>query len=234
MLKIVIIFLIISIFSYISYLNLGKFLDATSNPIKTDILVCLGGGDYKLRIKKTLELYEQNLSSSRTIVLTGNVNSSRETEEGIVEDKRISYLKKNSLKKIHIVLNKNLKNTAQEIRYIKKYMLEHKLKSATFITEPPHSRRILLFSKIISVDDDSDLSFYVVGADYKNWDTDTYYENKYAKRYAFSESIKIIYGLFVYGVLDKVGLLEWFESNYSDILKESKNSLNRRLNFIAF
>jgi len=224
----------IGVVIYTSYLNLGKFLDATSKPIKTDILVCLGGGDYKLRVKKTLELYEQNLSSSKVIILTGNVNSTREEKEGIVEDKRITYLKNNSLKKIHIVLNKDLKNTAQEIRYIKEYMLEHKLKSATFITEPPHSRRILLFSKIISVDDDSDLSFYVVGADYKNWDTDTYYEDKYAKRYAFSESIKMIYGLFVYGVLDKVGLLEWFENNFKTTLKESKNNLNRRMDFIFF
>jgi len=44
----------------------------------------------------------------------------------------------------------------------------------------------------------------------------------------------MIYGLFVYGVLDKVGLHEWFESNFSDRLKESRDNLNKRMNFITF
>jgi len=221
-------------FIYIVYLNLGYFLDATSKPVKTDVLVCLGGGDYKLRIKKSLELYEQNLSNLNTIVLTGYVNSSREVKEGIVEDKRVTYLKQNSLKKINIVLNKKLKNTAQEVRYVKDYMLEHKLKNATFITEPPHSRRILLFSKIISINGDDNLTFSIVGADYKNWNTSKYYENKYTRNYALSECIKIIYGIFAYAVLEKVGLLEWFESNFKNTLKESRENLNRGMNFISF
>ena len=224
----------ISIATYLSYLNLGRFLDATSEPVKTDVLVCLGGGDYKIRIEKTLELYEQNLSLSDTIILTGYVNSKREVEGGIVEDKRVTYLKKHTTRKINIVLNKNLKNTAQEVKYVKHYLLEHKLKNATFITEPPHSRRILLFCKIISVPDDTNLRFNVVGANYKNWQASRYYEDKYAKNYAFSETVKIIYGMFMYGVLDKLGLLEWFERHYSRELKEGKKDLSAEMNFISF
>ena len=224
----------ICIVSYLSYLNLGRFLDTTSKPIKADVLVCLGGGDYKIRIEKTLALYEQNLSSSDTIVLTGYVNSKREVEEGIVEDKRVTYLKKHTTRKINIILNKNLKNTAHEVKYVKQYLLEHKLKNAIFITEPPHSRRILLFTKILSVDGDENLTFSVVGADYKNWHKERYYEDKYAKNYAFSEAVKIVYGLFVYGVLDKLGLLEWFEKYYSDELKKGKKDLSSEMNFISF
>jgi len=234
LLKIVSIILTISLLIYLSYLNLGKFLDATSKPVKTDVLVCLGGGNYKIRIEKTLELYEQNLSLLDTIVLTGYVNSKREVESGIVEDKRVTYLKEHTTRKINIILNKNLKNTAQEVKYVKQYLLDHKLKNATFITEPPHSRRILLFTKIISVDGNENFKFSVVGADYKNWNKERYYENKYAKNYAFSETVKIVYGLFVYGVLDKLGLLEWFEKYYSDELKKGKKDLSSEMNFISF
>ena len=217
---------------FIAYLNLGNFLDATSKPAKTDLLVCLGGGDYKIRIEKTLELYSRGFLNSNTIVLTGYVNSQNEVKKGIQEDKRVTVIKNRDFKALHVELNKNLKNTAAEIKYVKKYMISHDLKSVTFITEPPHSRRILIFSKIISVDGDEDLSVNVVGADYKNWNADKYYEDKYAKNYAFSELAKIVYGLFMYGVLEKVGLREWFEMKFQDDLNSSKKMLNQGMNFI--
>ena len=222
-----------SIFLFISYLNLGNFLDATSKPAKTDLLVCLGGGDYKIRIEKTLELYSRGFLNSNTIVLTGYVNSQYEVKKGVVEDKRLTVIKDSDYEALHVELHKNLKNTAAEIKYVKEYMLSHDLKSVTFITEPPHSRRILMFSKIISVDGDENLSVSVVGANYKNWDADKYYEDKYAKNYAFSETIKIVYGIFMYGILDKVGLREWFEVKFTDDLNDSKKMLNQGMNFIS-
>lgn len=223
---------IVLLFVY-AYLNLGNFLDATSSPKKTDLLVCLGGGNYKIRIEKTLDVYDKDLVNSSTIVLTGYVNSNSEVKRGIIEDKRVSYIKNNTKSNIHLVLNKDLENTAKEIIYVKKYMLQNNYKSVTFITEPPHSRRILLFFSMLSVSGDENLTVTIVGADYKNWNKKSYYEDKYAKNYAFTETIKILYGLVTYGVLDKVGLLKWFEETFKDDIQDSKKSITKGMNFIS-
>jgi len=68
--KLLFLFLGIFIF-YLGFINIGKFLDATVEPEKTDLLVCLGGGDYKARVKKTLDIYKSGFLQSDTIILTG-------------------------------------------------------------------------------------------------------------------------------------------------------------------
>jgi uncharacterized SAM-binding protein YcdF (DUF218 family) len=216
-----------------AFFNLGKFLDATVEPTKTDLLVCLGGGDYKTRVSKTLELLENGLVNSNTVIFTGNVNSAKEKEQGILEDKRVTFFKNNTSKNVTMLVNAEVKNTAQEVKFVKEYMLKHKLRSVTFVTEPPHSRRILMFSKLITLDADENLSFKVVGSYYKDWNAATYYQNKYAKQYAFTEVLKMAYGVFAYGVLDKLGLLEWFESAFTQEIKQSKEGVNRGMNFIV-
>ena len=68
------------IFFIYSFFNLGNFLDVTQEPSKTDLVVCLGGGDYKTRIKKTVEIYNKNFSNTNTIILTSYANSSNEVK----------------------------------------------------------------------------------------------------------------------------------------------------------
>ena len=215
------------------FFNLGKFLDATVEPTKTDLLVCLGGGDYKTRVSKTLELLEKGLVNSNTVIFTGNANSAKEKEQGILEDKRVTFFKNSTSKNVTMLVNAEVKNTAQEVKFVKEYMLKHKLQSVTFVTEPPHSRRILMFSKLITLDADENLSFKVVGSYYKDWKAATYYQNKYTKHYAFTEVLKMAYGVFAYGVLDKLGLLEWFENAFTQEIKQSKEGVNRGMNFIV-
>lgn len=231
--KIIITIIIIFALAFVFYLNLGKFLDATVEPTKTDLLVCLGGGDYKKRIEKTLDLYDKGLLNFETIVLTGYVNSKREVKNGVVEDKRTSYIKNHVYNDIKIVINKDLRNTAEEVLYIKRYMIVNELKSVIIISEAPHSRRILLFFKLLSVNGDDDISVSVVGSDYKDWSSDNYFENKYAKNYAFTEVMKIVYGVFVYGILDKLGLLEWFEKEFYEEIQDSRENLGKGMNFIS-
>ena len=216
----------------ILYLNLGKFLDVTKQPTKTGLLVCLGGGNYKTRVEKTVEIYKKGLDTSNVIILTSFINSPREVKQGIVEDKRLTYLKKYA-PKATVVLKKTLENTAQEVTFVKSYMLKHHLSNVTFVTEPPHSRRVLMLFSMVSLADDEHLSAGVVGAEYKNWHKDRYYEDKFARNYALSEVVKIIYALLEYKVLKPLGLLPWFEKTFSADINSSKKHLSSYLNFIS-
>ena len=48
-------------------LNLGKFLDISEEPKKSDIIVSLGGGDLD-RIKKTKDLYNKDFSTKKILI----------------------------------------------------------------------------------------------------------------------------------------------------------------------
>ena len=233
MIKFIIFFIFSSFLLFFMFLNLGRFLDATSKPSSTDLLVCLGGGDYKTRIQKTMELYEKKYLKTDTIILTGYVNSKHEVQKGIVEDKRITFIN-NHYKDINIIINKNLKNTAEEVKFIKSYMIKNKLENVTFISDPAHSKRILLFSDFLNIKGDENLSYKVVAAYDKYWQKYTYYKNKYSLTYALTEFSKILYGIFVYGILENLGLLETFEDSFKEEIKEGKQFIHKKLTSIAF
>lgn len=227
--KIFITILILFIILVILFLNLGRFLDATQKPSETELLVCLGGGDYKSRIAKTSEIFKKKLVSSSTIILTSYVNNQNEVKKGITEDKRITYLKKQNFDKVNIVLKKDLKNTAEEIIYIKKYMLKNNIQNVTLVSEPAHSRRILLYSYFLNIKGDEKLNFKVVGSYDKSWNKDIFYKNKYSLSYSISELAKIFYGLFLYGVIDKLGLVEEFQERYKEDIKKIKRIIHNNI-----
>ena len=217
------------IFFIYSFFNLGNFLDVTQEPSKTDFVVCLGGGDYKTRIEKTVEIYKKNFSNTNTIILTSYANSPNEVKKGIIEDKRITYIKEKSIENINIIHNKDLRNTADEIKFIKKYMIENSLKDVTIVSDPAHSRRIIFFSKLISVENDKDLSFKVVGTDDTKWNKEKYYKHNYSFIYAFTEVAKTIYGIFIYGILEKLGLDKDFEKYFEKEIKEGKVLIQKEI-----
>jgi len=212
--KIIFIFTILITFLIFSF-NLGKLLDITTSPTKTDLIVCLGGGISKNRAEKTIELYKNSFLKTNYIIFTGNL-----------------YLNKNINKKfgenIKIITNVKVKNTMEEILYVKEFVKEKNLKSVTFITEAPHSRRIQIFWENFG-DKLDDVSFSVVASQFDDWDSSTYYKNENSLKYAFSETTKLIYNLFLYGVLEKFGFKEEFESNYKKELLEIKKEISLTL-----
>lgn len=216
-------FLIIFIsFLIYSFFNLGKFLDITKKPSNTELLVCLGGGKYETRIEKTIEVYKQTYLKTNNIILTGYVNNPNEVKKKILEDKRITYIKENISNDLNILFEKNLKNTVEEVRFVKKYMKENNLNTVTFISDPAHSKRIILFFKYLTNIDDENFSYQVVAAEDIEWNKSNYYENKYSFSYAITELAKIFYGFVKYGILEKFGLDKYFETYFDDELKEAK------------
>jgi uncharacterized SAM-binding protein YcdF (DUF218 family) len=203
------------IFGIYSFFNLGYFLDVTEEPSQADLIVCLGGGDHPKRVEKTIELYKKNYLKADTIIFTGVKQV--KSIEGKFDDK------------INIIINPSLTNTVEEVKYIKEYMIKHSLSTVLIVTEPPHSRRISLFAKIFKVENDGNLSIKIVSNDYKIWNSKYYYKNDSTKQYAFSEVIKTIYNLFVYGLLENLGLKKDFDNYFYEDVKENKGNIFKLL-----
>ena len=211
-----------------SFFNLGKFLDVTQEPSKTELLVCLGGGIYQTRIEKTIELYKKKFLTTNNIILTGYVNNPHEVKKKIIEDKRITYIKEKTSNDLNIIFEKDLKNTIEEVRFVKNFMKENNIKSVTFISDPAHSRRISLFFEYLT-GINGDFKYTVVGAEDKKWDEENYYKTKYSLNYSLTEVAKIFYGFIKYGILEKFGLDKDFENYFDDELKEAKVMIQKNI-----
>ncbi len=185
---------------YLTYINLGHLVDSTSEPKKVDLLVCLGGGDYNSRVKKTLELYHKEYLKGSTILFTGTQ-------------------KINQIDGVNIHQTKGLKNTYEEVRYVKEYMQKHNLRTTTFISEAPHSSRILLFTKIFG---EGSFDFSVVASEF-DWDSKRYYEFSHMRAYTYSEVLKTFYNIFLYGVADSIGLKDEVENLVYKIVEKQKS-----------
>lgn len=171
--------------------NMGRFFDVSQEARPVDIMVSLGG-DNGSRIKKTLALYENNMSKSQKIILTGidNFDSSMKVHE---LDWRADYLSKKGVDLNNIVFNTKAQNTLEEVFFIKRYMLEHHLHSVIFITDPPHSRRIDFFISDIAKYADANLSHSIIATQNEWWDKERYYTNPEAVIFVVNESIKLTY-----------------------------------------
>ena len=183
------------------FFNFGNYLDVTEKPVKSDLIVCLGGGEYLTRIKKSLELYRAGYARKDILLITGgNANTIKDPST----DHRIVYLNKQK-DTISVVYNPYTKNTAEEILFIKNYMKKYDYRTVLIVTDPSHARRIRMLAEIFAPKQNIDM--VIVSTEPQWWDSKTYYLNRYARYMALSESIKIPYNYLVYGVLGKLGYL---------------------------
>ena len=162
------------------FLNLGKWMDVTEKPVKSDIIVCLGGGTID-RVKKSIKLFNEGYAQKKLFLLLGESWYNQ------------PYIKKN-YPKLPIVINERPKNTVEEIRFIRKFMGKHNCKIALIVTDPPHSRRVTLLNSLASAGDHKALDFHIVGSGVKWWNREHYWSNERARRTAVREFLKIPYG----------------------------------------
>ncbi len=175
----------------ILFLNAGRFFDVTTKPIKSDILISLGG-DNGNRVKKTLELYTYGYSYTNKIILTGidDFDSNMRIYE---LDWRIYYLKQKGVKEDNIIINDKAINSLEEIRDIKKYLIRNDLRSVIFISDPTHSRRLKFFIEEVFKYDKEGLSYQIVSSEAKWWNKNDYYKNADAIIFVINETIKLTY-----------------------------------------
>ena len=203
--------LVFIIFIIIIFFTLGYYLDAEDKPVPSDIIVCLGGGG-KERIIKAVDLYKNHYSLQNILLLTGD-NKSKIRLLKKLDDDRIEYLKNHHYDSIHIAQNKEVKNTKEEILFIKKYLIQHNYNSAIIVSNTPHTRRIKILLSLLKIKGSENLKFYVVGSQENWWNSCCYYENKHSLGFAFRELVKIYYAYITYGVFGIFGLSENFDNN---------------------
>jgi uncharacterized SAM-binding protein YcdF (DUF218 family) len=171
--------------------NLGYFLDVTVEAKPADIIVSLGG-DNGNRIKKTLVLYENNLSASQKIIITG-VDDFDPTMKKHELDWRAGYLIKKGVIPANIIFNSEARNTFEEMKFIKQYLIDHNMTKALVVTDPPHSRRITFFANTVLKYPKSHLELQIVGSENNWWNVKTYYTNPEATIFVINESVKYSY-----------------------------------------
>lgn len=164
------------------FLGLGRWIDITQAPVKSDIVFCLGGGTYK-RVDSAIELLNNGYVGSKKLSMLGeswyNLPFIRKHYPGVDTEVYAAP-----------------KNTRDEIRFIKTYMNKHHFKSALIVTDPPHSLRVKVLLSIIDRDLNGKMEFYIVGSGVKWWDREHYYRNETARKYAMIEVLKIPYNLY--------------------------------------
>lgn len=194
----------------IIFINLGRFVDVTQNPVKSDIIVALGGGT-GFRIKSAWELYETGFSRSDKLFHTGNESTWRN-----------NFLLDNGIDKKNIIYIDVITNTMEEIFFIKEYMLKHNLKSVIFVSDPFHSRRISVLVDTLADYDDLDLHYTVVGTTLPWWNKNHYYHHRGAIKHTLLEIAKLCYNLLKYNFF----VVDYTEYHKKKNSEEWKNALN--------
>lgn len=226
-----IIFALFCIIILIIFFNLGRFVDITQPPVKSDIIVSLGGDESGCRIQKALNLYKEGFSISGKFIFTDvdYINSSFSPINS-----RIDYLKTNGIprQKIIHVDETMIYNTMEEVFFIKKYMQKHRYKTVIFVSHPQHSRRIEFLAKYIANYDEAGLKLKVVSCGPYWWDREHYYTTEVGYKVAIYETIKLFYNAFKYNPLlisdtaygDKLNTNQWEKAiNELDSISEDTN-----------
>ncbi|PTB88132.1 hypothetical protein C9925_00260 [cyanobacterium G8-9] len=176
-----------------AFLNYGEWIDVTEEPVKSDIIVCLGGGTVE-RLNTAVKLFTDGYSKENKVMLIGE---SYDTKE---------YLK-STYPSVDIEQHHEPKNTKEEVLYIKSYMSEYGYKTALVVTDPPHSRRVRILDIILSVDGVSESTLHLVSSKVDWWKAKKYYDDKRSGETVLSESIRILYTILCYGIVEKLGVL---------------------------
>ena len=163
------------------FLNMGKWIDVTEEPVKSDIIVCLGGGTIE-RVKKSIELLKGGYAEKQAFLLLGESWYNQ------------PYIKKNH-PDMNIMIDESPQNTKEEVLFIKEYMKKHKYKSALIVTDPPHSGRVKLLTSLISVEGDENMTFHLIASEVKWWDAEEYYKSKRARGFVMHEVMGMGYHL---------------------------------------
>ena len=214
------------------FLNAGRFFDITQKPEKADIIVYLGGGSFE-RIEKALEVYQHGYSQTGKIIFTGPPSLHVDKKRKIFQN-RITYFTDHGVSEKKIIYQDHLENTMKEILFIKEYMLHHDLKKVMFVSDPPHSRRIMFLANAVADYDEAGLSCFVVGSDTRWWNKAHYYKNSKAFAFVVSESIKLPYNYIAYGILEKLGLLEGVKKHAGSFIRSIKSATSLFFEEIVF
>ncbi len=206
----------------ILFLTLGLFINSPQKPVKSDIIVSLGGGDGR-RIHKALQLYKQGYALKNKFLYTGReiVNPALPTRFS-----KSKFLLQHGLKQNNIVYVPRgvIVNTAEELFFVRDYMISHGYKSALIISSPVHTRRIRMLAHFISKFDKHNLSICVSAFSPNDFNPSLYFLDPSARGSVFLEFEKLIYNLLKYSPLT-IKETSYYKKKNSRIWQEKVRSL---------
>jgi len=184
------IFILFTVFCMCIFL-FGKKMDVTQTPIKSDIIVCLGGG-YVERLNKGIQLYKEGFAHKVIFTGSGIGLLNRNDKIGFW---KIPFFIENGISKSDVVFLDNMENTYLEIKTIKAYMLKYGYKTVLIVSDPPHSKRIQYLVDLFQYKKNN-LDVKIIGSDVLWWN-----KNKYVDSFqSFWEAMQEMIGLGYYYV----------------------------------
>ena len=102
-------------------------------------------------------------------------------------------------------------------------MVKHNIQDVIFITEKPHSRRVVFLFNILLPKEN--LNIKIVANDYKIWDTQTYYKNKHTLIYSLLECLKIVHNIIFYKFFSNVVFFNDLKNIFNTYKSELTNFL---------
>ncbi len=195
-------FIIFFATAFLSFLNLGKFLDDHDPYQKAEIIVSLGGDHTGDRIKRAYELYRNGYSQSGKIIINPPFDAHA-----------VKYLTEHNVTGEHIVFMSHATNTVTELRFVKNFLLNHHMHKVIIVSDPPHLRRIRFLANSIEKFPKYGLQCTLIGSSPLWWNTDHWYRQGYALAFAFSEIVKFPIDYVKYAILERYGLLEPFREH---------------------
>ena len=184
------------ILTILLFINLGNFLDLTTEPKQSDIIVVLGGGKDS-RIKKGLELYKENISKSNQIIFPNKNFTNFVLSKNYLEN----FIKEHKINESMIIYLERLPNTMEELIEVKKFLNKNHFKSVLFVTHPTHTLRIKLLANLLEDYEKEDIKINFASADHtKVWSSQYYFLELESIKLVFSEYLKIVYNFIKYTI----------------------------------
>lgn len=181
---------------------IGLFLDIGENPKKSNYIISLGGDIEFKRINKAIELYKNDYSSSNKIILTGY---NEEIKYRNIEIERKSYLLNMGIEVKNIILLFNTKNTFNELKSIKEFILKEKVSNIIIVSDPPHTKRIKMLCKILKYDENK-INYNIISSNPEWWNKKFLFLHYKAYIFISKEIIKIVHNYFKYFLINRIGL----------------------------
>lgn len=189
------------------FFRLGELLDISGKPERSDLIVSLGGDRDYDHVRKALELFENQFSSSGYIMINNFDYLERGGYKDPYKTPSSRYLLERGVERRKILFMKNAANTMGELRFVKKYLLDHGMRSVIIVSSPPHLRRIRFLASLNGFEE-SGIRLRVVGSDARWWQKNGWYRNRIARAFVFSELVKFPVNYIKYAILEPLGLLD--------------------------
>lgn len=157
-----------------------------------DIIIVLAGGENEERLKESLNYYKNNIPKSKLIIYTGGEFTHFKTEP---PNSRRYYFENNGIEPSNIINISNVKNTMDEMIFLKDFMIKNSFNKTTIISDKYHAFRIYFITNYL-------LNYKKDGLEI-NIKTTKYSEEYFLKniKYSLIESLKLYYNIIKYKII---------------------------------